>query len=67
MSKTIKLDLPDPAVRARQNVIRSVLEDLIAHSVTMDEAVRSIDDLTMAMAAAHPPREFNGGDTPPIP
>lgn len=67
MSNTIKLDLPDPAIRARHNVIRSILEDLIAHEMTMDEAVKAIDHMTIAMQEVQKLREFNGGDTPPIP
>jgi hypothetical protein len=50
MSKTINLNLPDPAIRARHNVIRSILEDLVSHEITMDEAVKSIDHMTIAMA-----------------
>jgi hypothetical protein len=50
MSKTIKLDIPDAVTGARQSVIRSVLKDLVSHSITMEAAVKSIDHLTIAAA-----------------
>lgn len=50
MSKTIQLDIPDAATGARQSVIRSILKDLVSHSITMDMAVKSIDHLTAAAA-----------------
>lgn len=63
MSKTIKLDIPDAVTGARQSVIRSVLRDLVSHAITMEEAVKSIDHLTIA--AANVLRHGEAGDREP--
>ena len=73
MSNTVNLNIPtDSATRVRQSVIRDILKDLVSHQMTMDEAVKALDHLAIASRVRHdrapvPSREFNGGDTPPIP
>lgn len=73
MSTSINLNIPaDSETRVRQGVIRDVLKDLVSHQMTMDEAVKALDHLAIASRVRHqrspkPDREFNGGDTPPIP
>ena len=65
MASTIKLDIPDAKTGARHSVIRSILRDMVSHSITMEEAIKSIDHLTTAAANVER-REFNGGDIPPV-
>lgn len=72
MAMTIELDIPDPITGARQSIIRGVLRDLVSHQITMEEAVKMLDHLTIAARNVRHPRapkpgpEYNGGDTPPI-
>lgn len=49
MNQTIKLDIPvDAATRARRNIIRAVLDELVTHSLSLDQATQSIEHLIKA-------------------
>lgn len=44
--KTIELDIPtDVKTRVRRSVIRTILGELVAHGLTLDQAVQSIEHL----------------------
>lgn len=45
MSNTIDLDIPNSETRVRRCAIRTVLDDLIAHNLTIKDAVRAIENL----------------------
>ena len=46
---TIELDIPaDAKTRVRRNVIRTILSELVAHGLNLDQAVQSIEHLIRA-------------------
>ncbi len=47
--KTIELDIPaDAKTRVRRNVIRTILSELVAHGLNLDQAMQSIEHLIKA-------------------
>jgi hypothetical protein len=47
--KTIELDIPaDAKTRVRRNVIRTILGELVAHGLNLDQAAESIEHLIKA-------------------
>ena len=65
MSMTINLNIPaDPKGRARRNVIRAILGELVSHNLNLDQAAEAIEHLIIS--DAEPMKEFNGGDIPPV-
>ena len=65
MAMTINLDIPtDAMVRARRNVIRTILGELVSHNLNIEQATQAMEHL---MASdVEPLKEFNGGDIPPV-
>lgn len=56
MSDTIELNIPaDAKTRARQAVIRAIFSELLGHTLTLEQAVKSIEHL---MATERQPRRM---------
>jgi hypothetical protein len=62
MNKTVKLDIPDAQTRARLSVIRNILDELIDHGLTLDQAINALNDLVRAEVAHATGRTAAGND-----
>lgn len=63
MSKTIELNIPASAeVRARRNVIMSLLDEMLSHEITKDQVVLALDDIVGSAIAQATGRTRAGND-----
>lgn len=63
MTKTIDLNIPASAeVRARRNVIMSLLDEMLSHDLTKEQFILAIDDIVGAAVMQATGRTRAGND-----